>query len=136
MRPTLTHIALHVCDLEASIAFYCDYCRLEVTHDRTDASTGTRVVWMAEPGRERDFILVFISGGPERPALERDFAHLGFALASKDEVDIVAERARTAGCLVWEPRQEPYPVGYYCGLQDPAGQFVEFSYGQALGPGA
>ena len=36
----------------------------------------------------------------------------------------------------WAPRQEPYPVGYYCGLKDPDGNFVEFSYGQPLGPGA
>ncbi|MCX4198148.1 sugar phosphate nucleotidyltransferase [Methylobacterium organophilum] len=31
---------------------------------------------------------------------------------------------------------EPYPVGYYCGVRDPAGNYVEFSYGQPLGPGA
>ncbi len=51
-------------------------------------------------------------------------------------VDAIAERARAAGILEWEPRQEPYPVGYYCGLRDPDGNFVEFSYGQPLGPGA
>jgi hypothetical protein len=27
-------------------------------------------------------------------------------------------------------------VGYYCGLRDPDGNSVEFSYGQPLGPGA
>jgi len=41
-----------------------------------------------------------------------------------------------AGCLLWAPREEPYPVGYYCGLRDPDGNAVEFSYGQPLGPGA
>ncbi|HHM4583493.1 TPA: VOC family protein, partial [Pseudomonas aeruginosa] len=45
-------------------------------------------------------------------------------------------RAEAAGCLVWAPRDEPYPVGYYCGLRDPAGNYVEFSYGQPLGPGS
>jgi hypothetical protein len=48
----------------------------------------------------------------------------------------MAEKARVAGYLVWEPRQEPYPVGYYCGVRDPDGNMVEFSYGQPLGPGA
>ncbi|MDD9969309.1 MAG: VOC family protein [Myxococcales bacterium] len=136
MLPILTHVALHVRDLAACVAFYEEFCRLRVIHDRTDESTGSRVVWMSETGREKDFILVFISGGPERPSVPRDFSHLGFAVASPKEVDEVAERARAAGCLVWEPRQEPYPVGYYCGLKDPDGQFVEFSYGQPLGPGA
>ncbi|MDH5674483.1 MAG: VOC family protein [Myxococcales bacterium] len=136
MRPGLTHIALHVTDLRASIDFYAAYCRLEIIHDRTDAATGTRVVWMAEPGRERDFIVVIISGGPRRTVLEGDFAHLGFAVASREEVDEIAERARVAGCLVWEPQQQPHPVGYYCGLKDPDGQYVELSYGQPLGPGA
>jgi len=37
---------------------------------------------------------------------------------------------------VWPPRDEPFPVGYYCGLRDPNGNYVEFSYGQPLGPGA
>ena len=46
-----------------------------------------------------------------------------------------AEAARS-GCLIWPPRDEPYPVGYYCGLRDPNGNYVEFSYGQPLGPGA
>ena len=48
----------------------------------------------------------------------------------------VAAKAKAAGCLIWEPRQEPYPVGYYCGVRDPDGNAVEFSYGQPLGPGA
>ncbi|MCZ6873564.1 MAG: VOC family protein, partial [bacterium] len=26
--------------------------------------------------------------------------------------------------------------GYYCGVRDPDGNMVEFSYGQPLGPGA
>ena len=40
------------------------------------------------------------------------------------------------GGMSWPPVDEPYPVGYYCGLRDPDGNFVEFSYGQPLGPGA
>jgi hypothetical protein len=50
--------------------------------------------------------------------------------------DTIAERGRERACLVWPPRDEGFPVGYYCGLRDPNGNFVEFSYGQPLGPGA
>jgi catechol 2,3-dioxygenase-like lactoylglutathione lyase family enzyme len=136
MASSLTHLALHVRDLEACVAFYRSYCGMRVTHDRAADDVGNRIVWMAEPGREQEFVFVLLPGGPGREQSERDFSHFGFALESRAAVDAVAERGRKAGCLVWEPRQEPYPVGYYCGLRDPDGNFVEFSYGQPLGPGA
>lgn len=131
----LTHLALHVRDLEATVAFYERFCGMRCVHRRGTPET-QEVAWLAEPGRERDFVLVILSGGPTRSTQGDDFAHLGFALASREAVDQVAERGREAGCLVWPPRDEPFPVGYYCGLQDPDGNFVEFSYGQPLGPGA
>jgi catechol 2,3-dioxygenase-like lactoylglutathione lyase family enzyme len=73
MRPTLTHVAVHVPDLDACVAFYQQFCAMQVIHQR--AGKGAKI----------------------------------------------AARARSAGCLVWEPCDEPFPVGYYCGLRDPAG---------------
>ncbi|GBC56684.1 lactoylglutathione lyase and related lyases [Stutzerimonas stutzeri] len=134
MRPTLTHLALHVPDLDACIAFYTRFCGMRVFHERP--GKGSRIVWMAEPGKEREFIFVIMPGGMDRSLAENDYSHFGFAMASREEVDAVAELARADGCLIWEPRVEPYPVGYYCGVRDPAGNYVEFSYGQPLGPGA
>ncbi len=131
----LTHLALHVRDLDANVSFYETFCGLRCVHRRSPPG-GQAVAWLAEPGREREFILVFISGGPQRSTQGNDFSHLGFALESREAVDAMAARAEQAGCLVWPPREEPYPVGYYCGLKDPDGNFVEFSYGQPLGPGA
>jgi catechol 2,3-dioxygenase-like lactoylglutathione lyase family enzyme len=107
---------------------------MQVFHQRP--GKGSRIVWMAEPGREREFIFVMMPGGSLRPSAERDYSHLGFAVDSRSAVDAIAAKARDAGCLLWEPRDEPFPVGYYCGLRDPAGNQVEFSYGQPLGPGA
>jgi len=107
---------------------------MQVVHQRT--SHDHQVVWLAEEGRENDFILVVLPGGPGRDQAEQDFSHLGFALENCEAVDAIAERAREEGILVWEPTEEPYPVGYYCGVHDPDGNFVEFSYGQPLGPGA
>ncbi len=134
MRPTLTHLALHVPDLDACIAFYTRFCGMRVFHERP--GKGSRIVWMAEPGKEREFIFVIMPGGMDRSLAENDYSHFGFAMASREEVDAIAELARADGCLIWEPRDEPYPVGYYCGVRDPAGNYVEFSYGQPLGPGA
>jgi len=114
--------------------FYMAYAGMKLVHDRLD--NGKRIIWLSEPGKESDFILVLIPGGPGRNQAAEDFSHLGFAVAARIDVDAVADRARAAGILEWEPRQEPYPVGYYCGVRDPDGNFVEFSYGQPLGPGA
>ena len=134
MRPTLTHLALHVPDLDACIAFYARFCGMRVFHERP--GKGSRIVWMAEPGKERELIFVIMPGGADRALAANDYSHFGFAMASREEGDAVAELAREDGCLIWEPRDEPYPVGYYCGVRDPAGNYVEFSYGQPLGPGA
>ena len=121
VAPTLTHVALHVRDIGASIQFYRRFCALAVVHERSTGNGGS-VIWLAEEGREQEFIFVLLSGGHGKHPAEDEYGHFGFACA--------------AGCLVWEPRQEPYPVGYYCGLKDPDGNFVEFSFGQPLGPGA
>ncbi|ACY13135.1 VOC family protein [Haliangium ochraceum] len=134
MKPNLTHIARQVRDMSATVAFFEEFCGMRVVHERSDGSSA--VVWMAEPGRERSFVLVLLSGGEPQAQAETDYGHLGFALGSRAEVDALAARAEQRGCLVWAPRQEAYPVGYYCGVRDPDGQFVEFSYGQPLGPGA
>lgn len=134
MHPTLTHLALHVPDLDACLEFYRNFCGMEVVHER--AGKGSRIVWIAEPGKAESFIFVIMPGGNERQLAADDYSHFGFACASRDEVDAIAERARAAGCLIWAPRDEPYPVGYYCGVRDPAGNYVEFSFGQPLGPGA
>jgi catechol 2,3-dioxygenase-like lactoylglutathione lyase family enzyme len=134
MDISLTHIALHVADLDACCQFYQSYAGMQLVHER--ASHGKHVIWLAHPGREHDFILVILPGGPGRNQAANDFSHLGFAVASKREVDDIAQRAASDGILEWEPKQEPYPVGYYCGVRDPDGNFVEFSYGQPLGPGS
>lgn len=133
MHPTLTHIALHVPDLDACIAFYRDFCGMQIIHQRP--GKGSKIVWMAEPGKEHEFIFVLMPGGVLRHLTANDYSHFGFAMDSRTAVDELAARAQTAGCLIWPPRDEPYPVGYYCGLRDPAGNYVEFSYGQPLGHG-
>lgn len=134
MTVTLTHIALHVKNIDACVAFYCDYAAMNIVRDRKTHSS--HIYWLAEPGKEKDFIMVIMPNGLGRNQSEKDLSHLGFAVESREQVDAIAKRAAADGTLVWEPRQEPYPVGYYCGVKDPDGNYVEFSYGQPLGPGA
>jgi catechol 2,3-dioxygenase-like lactoylglutathione lyase family enzyme len=132
MKPALTHIALHVRDINASEAFYREFCGLKVVHERGEP--GARVAWIAEDGKESDFVIVLIEGGHHPAQPGDDFSHLGFALESRKAVDDLARRG--AAHLVWPPKTLPYPVGHFCGLADPDGNVIEFSYGQPLGPGA
>ncbi len=134
MAITLTHIALHVKDVSACVAFYQQYAGMKIVRDRD--IHGKHIIWLAEPGKETEFIMVILPGGPGRNQSSSDFSHLGFALESHQAVDEIAQRAEAQGILAWPQKQEPYPVGYYCGIKDPDGNFVEFSYGQPLGPGA
>lgn len=134
MHPSLTHIALHVPDLDACVHFYEHFCGMHIVHERS--GKGSRIVWLAETGNEHRLIFVLMPGGTVRNLASDDYSHFGFALASREQVDEIAIKAQQAGCLVWAPRDESYPVGYYCGVRDPAGNNVEFSYGQPLGPGS
>ncbi len=132
-RPSLTHIALHVQDLEASLGFYRDYCGLETVHLRED-EPGVRVAWLAEPGREGRFVFVMIEGGTAKQPSPGDLSHLGFACEDRGAVERLAEKARAEGRLLWPMTDAPPPLGSFCGVRDPDGNQVEFSFGQPLGP--
>lgn len=130
MAPHLTHIALQVGDLDASVVFYEEFCGMHLSHQRMDEAM--RVAWIAEPSHDDDFVFVLIERAGRRPQAEDDFGHLGFALESREAVDEIAARAGPR--LAWPPRDHPFPTGYLCGVRDPDGNIVEFSYGQPLRP--
>jgi len=127
----LTHIALHVPDAQLCADWYADYCGM--VEVRRHGVKEKPVIWLGYPEQQDQFVMVLISGGPADVALAGNFSHLGFALDSTDAVDELAQRAEREGCLLWEPRDNPFPVAYYCGVLDPAGNQVEFSCGQPLG---
>jgi catechol 2,3-dioxygenase-like lactoylglutathione lyase family enzyme len=130
MKPILTHIALGVRDLDRTIAFYRRHVRLHVVHERNDG--GMRVVWLAERESDVQFVLVlFQIPGDLAPGT---LQHLGFAVASRDEVDAAAAAGRADGILTVEPTDAGPIVGYFCIVQDPDGNQVEFSYGQPINP--
>ena len=109
---------------------------MHVTMERTTSDGQSSVVWMAENGRENELVVVLIPDGTVHEQAENDYSHLGFALSSREAVDALAQRARNEDILIWEPTEEDYPVGYYCGVRAPNGTCIEFSYGQPLGAGA
>lgn len=132
MKPVLTHIALAVRDLERTVAFYRKHVRLHVVHQRVDG--GMRVAWLADREQDAEFVLVLLEmpDGVERGP--RTLQHLGFAVPSRDEVDQAAAAARTDGVLVLEPVEGGPIVGYFCLIEDPDGNHVEFSFGQPINP--
>jgi catechol 2,3-dioxygenase-like lactoylglutathione lyase family enzyme len=132
MTPCFTHCASHVADLDRSIEFYRDYCGLKIVKEHGEGSG--RTVWLASPGREQDFVLVLLGGGPRHAQEEADMTHYGFAVGAREDIDRIAARGREEGCLHWEPREYAPPTGYLCAVKDPSGYVIEFSYGQPLGP--
>jgi catechol 2,3-dioxygenase-like lactoylglutathione lyase family enzyme len=129
MKPTCTHVALFCRDIEASVRFYSSQVGLHEVHRRAD--DGTTVVWMAEQGRDHDFVTVLL--GIKPPGGAGSFAHFGYAVGSRGEVDAAAKRGHESGIDVQGPVEGGPVVGYYCLLRDPDGNWVEFSYGQSLG---
>jgi catechol 2,3-dioxygenase-like lactoylglutathione lyase family enzyme len=132
VRPILTHLALGVRDLDRTIAFYRKHPRLHVVHERADG--GMRVVWLADRERDPDFVLVLLPLAGEPAPGPRTLQHLGFAVASRGEVDEAAAAGRADGVLRLEPADGGPIVGYFCILEDPDGNQVEFSHGQPINP--
>lgn len=126
----LTHVALTVADPAASVDFYARYAAMQVVHERTDAATGRRVVWLSD--RTRPFVVVLIQAAKVGARLE-GVAHLGVGCASRAEVDRLADLARAEGRLRFGPVDEGYPVGYYAFVADPDGHNLEVAFGQEIG---
>jgi catechol 2,3-dioxygenase-like lactoylglutathione lyase family enzyme len=131
MPPIFTHVAIHARDIEKSVAFYRTYARLVEVHRRNDG--GTTVVWLGEKGSEHRFVIVLIEAQHADPVSPPPMAHIGYAVESRGEVDRLAEQARTEGVLAHGPVDAGPIVGYFCIVQDPDGNGVEFSHGQSLG---
>ena len=126
----LTHIALPVADINRSIRFYSTYAGMEVIHHRINAKKGTKVVWLCD--RTRPFAIVLIEADSVHPVLS-PFAHLGVACQSRQEMNVLCDRAKQEGILIEEPQNAGYPVGYWAFLRDPDGHTLELSYGQEIG---
>jgi catechol 2,3-dioxygenase-like lactoylglutathione lyase family enzyme len=132
VNPALTHVAFGVRSLEQTVAFYRKHVRLHVVHEREEHAS--RVVWLGERTENPSFVLVFFEvPGAEAPG-PSPLQHLGFALASRDEVNAAADAARRDGILVLEPVYAGPIVGYFCIVRDPDGVQVEFSHGQPINP--
>jgi len=119
----LTHIALEVRDLDASIAFYADFAAMQVVHRRDG------VAWLGD--NTRPFVIVLIEVDRVASSL-RPAAHLGVACATREDVDRLAELAREQDRLIGGPEDAGPPVGYWVFIRDPDDHTLELSYGQEV----
>lgn len=142
----LTHLALPVRDLDRTMAFFAKYTSLVNIHERHDADTGLRTVWLANSRDVTDdgarFVVVLICGSlptritgdiEEKYGFLTSISHLGISVDSRDEVDRLAAIAKADGCLLLGPMYRNEVVGYICIVTDPDGNNVEFSVEQVLG---
>ena len=137
-RPTWTHLALHVKDIDRAIAWYEEFTHLRVL-DRVEDQDGYNA-WLGDESQaDHPFILVlgqFLEGKDpfapaEHPALG-PFAHIGIEVPEKHIIDETAAKAKEAGCLVLGPVRLTERIGYICFLRDPEGNMVEFSHDQGV----
>lgn len=125
----LTHVALPVTNVTASLAFYEKYAGMKLVHRRSDAIAGNTVVWLADG--TRPFVIVLIETPEVRNPL-LPIAHLGVGCASRAEVDRLVGEAKAEGRPVVGPIDAPYPVGYFALLSDPDQHTLEISHGQEV----
>lgn len=142
----LTHIALPVRNLDATLAFYEKYTTLVNIHERHDPDTDMRSVWLANArdvtATAARFVIVLICGKlstkitgdiKEEYGFLRSISHLGISLDTREEVDQIAAMAKEEGCLLLGPMYRNEVVGYICVVTDPDGNNLEFSVEQVLG---
>ena len=125
---SVNHVALMVKDGEKSSAFYRLYCGMEVVHSRRETDLG--VYWVRHPDQKDGFMLVFIETVAELTAMGGTMDHLGIYVEGRGDVDEIAARAKQEGILIEGPTYAGPVVGYYCMIQDPDGNLVEFSCDQ------
>ncbi len=127
-----THVALQVRDIRESIAFYSRYCGMKVVHERSNPEVN-HVAWLGWGEDPPKFVIVLIAKEYETNA-QPPWQHIGMAVDFREEVDSVFVKAQEDGIHgLWEPVDTGEPVEYYCGVPDPDGNMVEFSFGQRIG---
>jgi catechol 2,3-dioxygenase-like lactoylglutathione lyase family enzyme len=133
---TFSHITLDVADVEACAHFWEEHCTLRRVH-RARGENNEDVIWLQEPGRERE-LAVALASAPDgytrstrTPLGPRSLAgHFGFSTKTMKDVDEGAAKAKKHGVLRRPAVNTPHPVGYLCEMEDPSGNVIELAYGQ------
>lgn len=128
MPPRWTHITINCSDLDRSVEFYTSVCGLSIVRDRR--TEGRHNVWLGPsvvPDEDPEFVLVMV-----QDEIKARLDHFGFQCDSREEVDQIAELARSQNFLIDPPTDVGGVVGYFTTITDPDGHLIEFTFGQPL----
>jgi catechol 2,3-dioxygenase-like lactoylglutathione lyase family enzyme len=123
-----THITINVSDIDRSVDFYTGICGLSIVRDRR--IEGRHNVWLGPAiaaGENPAFVLVMV-----QDAVKAHLDHFGFQCDSREEVDSIANLARSQNLLIDPPTDIGGVVGYFTTIRDPDGHLIEFTFGQPL----
>ena len=121
----VNHIALRVREAARSAEFYKHYCGMEIVQERAEGDMNN--IWVRLPNQKDGFMLVLFETLGESSAATGTMDHIGIYVESRKDVDEIAGRAKAAGALMDGPSYAGPIVGYYCMVEDPDGNLVEFS---------
>jgi catechol 2,3-dioxygenase-like lactoylglutathione lyase family enzyme len=122
------HVALHVTDVDRSIAFYERWAGLKLVDRLEDPKSGAKAARLGD-GHSSFVVALAQSGQPVENRLA-GMGHLGVGCVDREEVDRICAEAERDGCLHRGPVDSGYPLGYWAFLTDPDGHQLELSYGQ------
>jgi catechol 2,3-dioxygenase-like lactoylglutathione lyase family enzyme len=126
---SLNHIALQVNDASKTAEFYRRYCGMETIHSRAEGDMNVR--WVRHPDQKDGFMLVLLETLSASSSSGGNMNHIGLYVEDRKDVDEIAALARQEKILIEGPTYAGPVVGYYCMIQDPDGNLVEFSCEQA-----
>ncbi|MCK8537842.1 VOC family protein [Yersinia ruckeri] len=126
----LSHIALVVHNIDASLAFYQRYAGMILVHRRAGGKPGEEMAWMTD--HSRPFAIVLVQSPVLKDTPLGPFGHIGIACASRAHVDELVALATAEGCLRSAPTDSGEPVGYWAYFADPDDNTLEVSYGQRI----
>ena len=110
--------------------FYERFCGMKIVHERPEASHVVLVGWGEDPP---PFVIVLFARSYDQN-IQPPWQHIGMAVEDRETVDEIFELAKADGLNdLWSPVDAGPIVGYYCGVPDPDGNVVEFSFGQRIG---
>ena len=125
----LDHLAFQTLDAKRAAQFYCDWAGMKIVHERQDPGSTHRVAWVRAADDAGGLTVVLFEVDAIKAGGRMD--HFGLHVASRAEVDVIAERAAAQNILVEGPLYSGPVIGYYCIISDPDGNRLEFSCEQA-----
>ena len=107
----VTHVALPVTNLDASLAFYERYATMQVVHRRDRSRSGNAVAWISD--LTRPFILVLIEVDTVDQHLGGTYAHIGLGVDIPPTLIVCAHKRawKAARCSVRSIQDRPSGTG-------------------------